>query len=127
MTRTRAITAIAYLVLAPLLAYAANQDPYGEGTWIVLILLTTLVTGAVVGRWWVVLVTILAVVMVLAATLGPCDPAVAYSCDPSVDPWWPPVFVNTVVLSVVFAVGAALGWLLSRMRGRTHPNDCHGD
>ncbi|HTN25605.1 MAG TPA: hypothetical protein VL120_16575 [Solirubrobacteraceae bacterium] len=114
MPRYRAIAAITYLVLAPLMAYAAGEDPSSEGTWIVLIVLVTLVAGAVVGRWSVVLVTVLSVAMVLAATLGPCDPEVAYSCDPSVDPWWPMVLINTVVLSVVLAFGAVLGWLLSR-------------
>ena len=97
---------------------AGAEDPASEGTWIVLILLVTLVTGAVIGRWSVVLVALLTVGMVLVATLRPCDPAVSYSCDPSVDPWWPPVLINTVVLSVVFAVGAALGWLLSRLGHR---------
>lgn len=115
MRRYRAIAAIAYLVLAPSMGYAAAQDPSSEGTWIVLIVFVTLVTGALVGRWSVMLVALLAVAMVLAATLGPCDPAVAYSCDPSVDPWWPPVLINTVVLLVVFAIGAAIGWLLSRV------------
>lgn len=115
MRRYRAIAAIAYLVLAPSMGYAAAQDPSNEGTWIVLIVFVTLVTGALVGRWSVMLVALLAVAMVLAATLGPCDPAVAYSCDPSVDPWWPPVLINTVVLLVVFAIGAAIGWLLSRV------------
>lgn len=115
MRRYRAIAAIAYLVLAPLMGYAAAEDPASEGTWIVLILLVTLVTGAVLGRWSVVLVALLAVAMVLAATLGPCDPTVSYSCDPSVAPWWPPVLINTVTLSVVFAIGAVVGWLLSRI------------
>jgi hypothetical protein len=118
MRRYRIIAAITYLVLAPLMGYAAAEDPSSEGTWIVLILFVTLATGAVVGRWSVVLVTVLVVAMVLTATLGPCDPEVAYSCDPSVDPWWPPVLINTVVVAVVFAVGAALGWLLSRSRRR---------
>lgn len=118
MPRFRAIAAIAYLVLAPLMAYAAGEDPSSEGTWIVLILLVSLVAGALLGRWSVVLVTVLAVAMVLAATLGPCDAEVAYSCDPSVDPWWPVLLINTVVLSVVLAIGAALGWLFSRTRPR---------
>src|SRR3954451_455703 len=113
MRRYRVIAAITYLILACSMGYAAAQDPSSEGTWIVLIMFVTLATGAVVGRWSAVLVTVLVVAMVLTATLGPCDPNVAYSCDPSVDPWWPPVLINTVVVSVVFAAGAALGWLVS--------------
>ena len=51
MRRYRAIAAMAYLVVAPWMGYAAAQDPSSEGTWIVLILFMTLLTGAVVGRW----------------------------------------------------------------------------
>lgn len=115
MRRDRAITAVAYLVVTPLLAYAATQELAGEGTWLALIVCATLVTGAVVGGWSVGLVALLAAAMILVMTLRPCDPAVAYSCDPSVDPWWPPVLFNTVLLSVVFAIGAALGGLVPAM------------
>jgi hypothetical protein len=51
------------------MAYAAGEDPSSERAWIVLILLVTLVAGAVVGQWSVVLVTVLGVAMVLPRRL----------------------------------------------------------
>ncbi len=78
-----------------------------QGTRIVLILFVTLATGAVVGRWSVVLVTVLVVAMVLTATLRPRDPEVAYSCDASVDPGGHQFSSTPWLRRVVFAVGDA--------------------
>jgi len=100
-----------YLALCAGGIYSASEDPAAEGTWVVILGMLTLLIGAVIGCWSVMLGAVMIAALVLGSVFGPCDPTVAYSCDASVDPWWPVVLIDTVVLSVLLTLGAGLGQL----------------
>lgn len=115
---------VGYALLLAGCLRAASEDVASDNVWAVLVALSTFAIGAVLGRWSVGLAALLVVVMILFATLGPCDPATAYSCDDSVDPWWPAVLTNTVVLAFLLAVGVGFGRLVALRSGpRTNSLD----
>lgn len=112
---TVVLAAVAYLGLWSTIVLSDIVTRQSETLWIAVLAAATVALGFAVGRLSATAVAVpLALILSATATWGPCDPEVAYSCDPSVDPWWPAVATVVLPVTVLLALGAGARMAIRR-------------
>lgn len=124
MSPRRAGIATAYLTTLALVFLTDIEARLSDGAAAVVLLVVTVMTAFAIGRIWAVLLVVPAVALMAAIVIfSGCDRAVSYSCDSSVDPWWPPMLFTALPMGVALATGVALSALLRPDRRHSTDSD----